>query len=163
PYNVYKAQDGHVAILCIRDGHWRNLVEAMKQPELLEDPRFETMQTRSEHMRLVDGTVEAWTSQLPKQKIFEIAQEHGVICSPVKDIKEVMEDEHLYMRGMLQMIEHPVLGEIPLPSTPLRFVGEDAPVPRPSRELGQDNESIYYELLGLNEAEVAELKAEEAI
>jgi len=163
PYNVYRARDGYVAIICIREGHWRNLVNAMQRPELLSDPRLADMTSRATNMELVDTLVEAWTSTLPKAEVFRIAQAHDIICAPVQDLADVLDDPHLLARGMLSKQMHPMLGEAVLPSTPLRFEGIVPPPLRMSRALGADNEVVYGELLGLSPNEVAQLRAADAI
>ncbi|HET6470198.1 MAG TPA: CoA transferase [Pseudomonadales bacterium] len=163
PYNVYRARDGYVAIICIREGHWRNLVEAMRRPELLTDPRFADMAARAKNMDAVDATVEAWTSTLDKDAVFRITQAHDIICAPVQDLDDVLDDPHLHARGMLNRVHHPLLGDAVLPSTPLRFEGVEPPPLRVSRDLGADNEAVYGELLGLSPNEVARLRRDEAI
>ncbi len=163
PYNVYRARDGWVAIICIREGHWRNLVDAMQRPELLDDPRFADMTARATNMDAVDTAVEQWTRGLDKDAVFRIAQAHDVICAPVQDLADVLDDPHLHARGMLSRVHHPSLGDVAMPSTPLRFEGVVPPAYRDSRELGADNERVYGELLGLSANEVARLRDTDAI
>jgi crotonobetainyl-CoA:carnitine CoA-transferase CaiB-like acyl-CoA transferase len=163
PYNVYRARDGYVAIICIREGHWRSLVAAMQQPALLDDPRFADMAARAANMDAVDAAVSNWTSGLDKDAVFRIAQAHDVICAPVSDLHDVLDDPHLHARGMLTRVAHPLLGDAVLPGTPLRFVGIEPPALRVSRALGADNESVYAELLGLSSETIAQLRAQDAI
>jgi crotonobetainyl-CoA:carnitine CoA-transferase CaiB-like acyl-CoA transferase len=163
PYNVYRAADGHVAIICIREGHWRALLDAMGRPELADDPRFADMRARAQHMDAVDAVVEAWTSRLPKADVFRIAQSHDVICAPVQDLVDVLDDPHLRARGMLLPMQHPLLGAAVLPTTPLRFEGIEPPPPQPCRALGQDNVAVYGELLGLAPDDVAALHDQDVI
>jgi crotonobetainyl-CoA:carnitine CoA-transferase CaiB-like acyl-CoA transferase len=158
PYNVYRAADGHVAILCIREGHWRNLVAAMGRPALATDVRFADMASRARNMAALDAEVEAWTSSLPRAEVFRIAQAHDVICAPVHDLDDVLRDPHLFARGALRRVHDEQLGEIALPSTPLRFEGVEPPAPRSAPRLGADNERIYGEWLGLTAAELTALK-----
>ena len=105
----------------------------------------------------------SWTSGLDKDAVFRIAQAHDVICAPVQDLHDVLDDPHLHARGMLTRITHPLLGDTVLPGTPLRFVGIEPPALRVSRALGADNESVYAELLGLSSETIAQLRAQDAI
>lgn len=163
PYNVYRAADGWVAIICIREGHWRGLIDAMARPELAADPRFADMRSRAAHMDEVDAVVEAWTRGLPKAEVFRVAQAHDVICAPVQDLADVLDDPQLLERGMLVRSQHPLLGAAVLPTTPLRFEGIDPPTPQPCRALGADNVAVYGELLGLDAGAVAALREHDAI
>ena len=127
PYNVYEAQDGHVAIICIREGHWRKLCEAMDQSELAKDTRFINMQTRSQNIDLVDEVVNAWTKQLTRKEITSRCQDQGVICAPVKTIAESVEDPHMIDRGALRKFKHGTLGEVSLFQTPIRYSDIEPP------------------------------------
>ena len=163
PYNVYAAADGHVAIICIREGHWQSLARAMGRPELLEDPRFESMKERSRNMQATDEAVEAWTSTLPKDEVFRICQEHDVICAPVQSLDDVLNDPHLLERGALAKLAHERYGHVTLPSTALRFEDVDPPPVTLPRHLGADNGSIYGDLLGLSRSDMDELAEAGAI
>ena len=163
PYNVYATSDGHVAIICIREGHWRKLLAAMGQPELADDPRFADMPARCKHMDDTDAAVEAWTRTLTKDEVFRKCQEHDVICAPVQSLDDVVNDPHLLARGALQKVAHPKFGEIAIPTTPLRFEDVDPPMPRLPRDLGQDNDAIYAEFFGYSAADIEALREEEVI
>ncbi len=163
PYNVYRAADGHVAIICIREGHWRNLVAAMDRPELLDRDEFADMPSRARNMEALDAEVEGWTSSLPKAEVFRIAQEHDVICAPVKSLEEVVNDPQLHARGTLEWVQHQTLGRIALCHSPLRFVDRELPALSEVPYLGADNREIYCGLFGLSEAELQALIDAEAV
>ena len=163
PFNVYAAKDGHVAIICIREGHWRKVVKAMGRPELLDQSEFATMADRSANMELLDAEVESWTLAHTKKELFDIAQANGVICAPVQDVKDLVNDPHLAERGSLQTVNVPTLGDVKMPKTALRFKGVEPPKLLSSPALGQDNVAIYGELLGLDAQAVEQLQKDEAI
>ena len=163
PYNVYAAADGHVAIICIRQRHWRSLLDAMGKPELAQDARFADMKARAANMAATDAVVEAWTSTLPKAQVFRICQDHDVICAPVQSLDDVLHDRHLLERGALHKLPHERFGEVILPSTPLRFEGESLPEVKLPRAAGADNAAVYGELLGLTTAEVGALAESNAL
>lgn len=163
PYNIYATADGHVAIICIREGHWRKLINAMGRSELADDERFENMATRAKNMELTDEVVESWSKTLSTQEVFEICQENEVICAPVQSVSDVLNDPHLIARGALQKLDHPELGPLMLPSTPLRFLNAEPPRAALPRAIGEDNEAIYGEMLGLSPESVQALRSNEAI
>ena len=154
PYNIYATRDGHVAIICIREGHWRKLTTAMERPELLEDDRFKDMETRSQSMERTDGIVQDWTQELSTQEVFERCQQFGVPCSPVQTLSEVLNDPHLRQRGMLKEISGRDSRPMMLFGTPIQFEDISPPNPTMPRKLGEDNETVYGELLGLNAEEI---------
>src|SRR5436190_2106681 len=158
PYNVFPTTDGHVAIHIVTEAHFQNLLKAMGREELADDPRFATNAGRVAHMDETDALVEAWTRTLGKMEVFACTKAYRIPCAPVRTAPEVMNDTHMHERGMLTRIEHPELGEIVVPTTPLRLHGTDGVAAGPSPTIGQHNAEIYGGWLGLSAAEIAELK-----
>lgn len=159
PYNVYQASDGYIALICVSETHWQSLLKAMGRTELAGDPRLETLKSRVEHMDFVDEVVTAWTAERTRAEIYQALTTHRVPCAPVRDLGEVVHDPHLHARGMLRHVDHPLLGPLVLPTSPMRY-GEPAPEIRPSKELGADSDSVFGDWLGLPADEIAALRAE---
>ena len=163
PYNVYPAADGHVAVHVVTEAHWKNLAQAMGRPELAEDARFATNADRIAHMDETDAVVAEWTCTLPKMEVFARLKAGRVPCAPVRTAPEVMHDRHMHERGMLVDIEHPELGPITLPTSPLRLHGLGKAPAGPSPRVGEHNAEIYGGWLGLSAGEIAALTAEGVI
>lgn len=163
PYNVYAAADGHVAIICIREGHWRNLARAMGRPELADHEAFADMAARCRNMDALDAEIESWTRTLAKADLFRIMQEHDVICAPVQSLEEVVNDPQLHQRGTLEWWDHPTLGRIALCHSPLRFAGAALPALSDVPDVGAQNRDLYCDLFGLSEDELAALQNDGAI
>jgi CoA:oxalate CoA-transferase len=81
----------------------------------------------------------------------------------VRTAPEVMHDPHMHERGMLEEIDHPELGRITVPTTPLRLHGLGKAPAAPSPRVGQHNAEIYGGWLGLSVVEIGALKAEGVI
>ena len=158
PYNVYPARDGHVAIICVVENHWGNLLTAMGRDDLRDDPRFATNADRARNMEETDAVVEGWTLSRSKAEVFEITREHRVPSAPVRDLIEVVNDEHMHQRGMLEWVDHPQLGRVVLPNSPMRFHGAERTTTVPSPELGADNDAIYGGMLGLSSKDIVMLR-----
>jgi CoA:oxalate CoA-transferase len=163
PYNVYPASDGHVALICNGDGHWRDLALAMGRPELADDPRFSSNAERCRNVAGVDAAVEAWTRTRTRADLFEIARQSRLPCAPVRTLAEVMNDPHMHERGMLNWIDHPQLGRVVLPDSPLRFHGATAPPLTPSRDLGADNAAVFRDWLGVSAEDLERFARDGAI
>jgi CoA:oxalate CoA-transferase len=163
PYNVYPCADGHVAIHIVTEGHWRNLLGAMGREELSEDPRFRTNAERIAHMDETDALVAKWTATLPKMAVFARLKAARVPSAPVRTAPEVMHDPHMHERGMLAEIDHPELGPITVPTSPLRLHGLGRAPAAPSPTIGQHNAEIYGGWLGLSAGEIAALQEAGAI
>jgi Predicted acyl-CoA transferases/carnitine dehydratase len=163
PYNVYPAADGWVAMFCVSEAHFTALATAMDQPSLTSDPRFTSLKTRVAHMDELDALISSWTSVHPKNDLLEIMNRHRVPCAPVREIDEVVNDPHMHSRGTLRHVEHPDLGNIVLPTGPMRYGDSNTPDLIPSKDVGADNKSVYCGWLGCSEQEYDDMTSSGAI
>jgi crotonobetainyl-CoA:carnitine CoA-transferase CaiB-like acyl-CoA transferase len=159
PYNVYPATDGWIAIIVVTEDHWDRLLRAMGQEALIGDPRFRSNPDRVTHMAEVDRLVTDWTSRHSRAELEALTRQHGVPAAPVRTLEEVLNDAGMHERGMLRWVDHPEVGRVVLPSTPLRIA--DAPPPdfAPSPFLNQHEAEILGGMLGLDEAEREAIRA----
>jgi crotonobetainyl-CoA:carnitine CoA-transferase CaiB-like acyl-CoA transferase len=159
PYNVYPATDGWIAIIVVTEDHWDRLLRAMGQEALIGDARFRTNPDRVKHMAEVDRLVTAWTSAHSRAELEALTRQHGVPAAAVRTLEEVLNDPGMHERGMLRWVDHPEVGRVVLPSTPLRIEGAPPPPFAPSPFLNQHEEEVLGGLLGLDEAEREALRA----
>jgi formyl-CoA transferase len=160
PYNVYPTKDGYVVFNCPGDHHFRSVLDVMGRPDLKQDPRFLTRSTRVANFAAVDELIESWTKTLPKNEVARRMLAAKVPCAPVRDLVEVMHDENMHARGSLQWIDHPTLGRVVLPHSPLVFEGTERRAIEPSRPLGAGNDEVFGDWLGHSTEELAAYKVE---
>ncbi len=163
PYNAFQTKDGWVAVHVVTEAHWQNLLRAMGRADLLDDPRFSTNAARTANMAGTEALVTAWTIGLTKVEVVAAAKRYRIPVAAVRNPVEVMNDAHMHERGMLQRIDHPSLGPIIVPNSPLRLHGADRVEPLASPALGQHNAAVYGEWLGLGPDEVEALRRAGAI
>ncbi|MDQ8728226.1 CoA transferase [Bradyrhizobium sp. LHD-71] len=163
PYNVYPTKDGYVVLNAPGDQHFRAILDVMGRSDLKDDPRFVTRSTRVVHFSDVDALIENWTKTLAKSEVAERMLAASVPCAPVRNLSEVMHDENMHARGSLQWIDHPDLGRVVLPHSPLVFEGTERRGIEPSLPLGASNEAIFGDWLGHSNEELAELKKDGVI
>ena len=142
--------------------HWTRLCEAMGKPELLDDPRFVDGHSRLQHKTEIEALVAEWTQQFTKQEVMERIGGAGVPAGAVFDIKDLLNNPDMRRRGIISTVNHPQRGEVSLPVWPVKMSGssvklETAPL------LGQHNEEVYAELLGMTPADVASLQRDGAV
>ena len=160
PYNVYECVDGHVAIICVTEVHWTNLLDVVGRSELADDPRFATQALRAQHEDDVDAAVAPWLRERSKYEVAATLKENRVPAAPVRDLLEVTADAHMHERGMLHYVEHPEMGKVVLPSSPLRFAGSTPPGLLLEPDIGQHTDAILSDWLGMEEISVAALKVD---
>jgi formyl-CoA transferase len=154
PYNAYAARDGYVVINAPGDRHFRAILEVMGRSDLADDPRFATRGARVANMAAVDALVEGWTSTQTRAEAADRLLAASVPCAPVRELAEVILDRNMHARGSLQWLDHPELGRVVLPHSPLVFEGADRRPLRPSERLGASNAAVFGTWLGHSDAEL---------
>ena len=154
PYNAYRTKDGYVVLNAPGDHHFRMILEVMGRVDLKDDPRFLSRSARVDHFADVDELIESWTKTLAKNEVAKRMLAAKVPCAPVRDLSEVMNDENMHARGSLQWIDHPELGRVVLPHSPLVFEGADRVPIQPSLPLGASNDAIFGDWLGHSKEEL---------
>jgi len=160
PYNVYPTTDGYVVLNAPGDQHFRSILDVMGKTDLKEDPRFLTRSARVANFAAVDELIESWTKTLTKDEVARRMLAATVPCAPVRNLSEVMHDENMHARGSLQWIDHPSLGRVILPHSPLVFEGLERRPIQPSLSLGASNDAVFGDWLGHSEEELAAYKAD---
>ena len=158
PYNVYATSDGYVVLNCPGDHHFRAVLDVIGRPELKDDPRFASRSSRVVNFQAVDELIESWTKTATKHEVAKRLLAAAVPCAPVRNLVEVMNDDNMHARGSLQSIDHPQLGRVALPHSPLVFEGTPRLPLQPSRPLGSRNDEIFGEWLGHSEQELSAWK-----
>jgi CoA:oxalate CoA-transferase len=163
PYNFYRARDGYVAVLTTTEDQWQRLLIAMGRSELQHDPRYASNKARLQNLAQTDALVESWTAGLTRADVFAEAKRVGVPAAAVRELDEIMRDAHMHERGMLVWLDHPEIGRVVVPRSPIRYHGSDWPELRPAPGLGQHNDEIYGGWLGLDATELEQLRRDKTI
>lgn len=160
PYNVYPTNDGYIAILCVGETHWKSLLAAMQRNDLANDERFVNLKARVANIDAVDALVGEFAGRYAKEDLFKLLMQHRVPSAPVRDLQDVIHDPHMLARRAIEWIDHPDLGKVPVPNSPIRYGGSEPLAIVPSRQLGQDNEAVYGDWLGLAKEDIDQLRVD---
>lgn len=163
PYSIYPTKDGHVAILCIGEHHWRALATIMGRPELVDDPRYATKPARVRVMNEVDAMVGEWSRSRDTETVFSTVRAGGIPCAPVRNLREVIDDPYFRERGLIQDQDVPGIGRLPLIHTPMYFADERRLPLENAPALGADNDRVYGRWLGHDADEIETLRREGVI
>lgn len=163
PYNAYATRDGYLVVNAPADHHWQAILQVIGRTDLKDDERLTTRTARVQNAELVDELLETWSRGQGRDEAAQAMLARAVPCAPVRNLREVMNDENMLARGSLQRVNHPSLGWVNLPHSPLNMVGLPRMPLVPHRELGECNAEIYGKWLGHSAEELAELQEKGAI
>ena len=165
PHNNYPCAeaDRWVAIAVGSNAEWQSFCAALGQPEWCAESRFADHQSRLQHLAELDAHVAAWTGQYTAQEITDQLQAHGVAAMPVMNIEDQFLDPHLQERQAYLDVEHPHVGAEWLYGMPWLLGETPGGIRTPAPLLGQHNEYIFQELLGVSAAEMGRLAEAQVI
>lgn len=161
PYDSFKAKDGSMVIGAGNDKLWQKLCVIMGQPELGLKPEFDTNWKRVQAHAEVKVIVEAWTVTKTAKEIVDALLDAGVPAAPINNIEQVVNDPHIAgAREMFVEVDHPVAGKMKITGSHIKLSDTKPGVKIPSPTLGQHNDQVYKELLGLSVEDIAAMKAD---
>ncbi|MBB6449998.1 formyl-CoA transferase/succinyl-CoA--D-citramalate CoA-transferase [Geomicrobium halophilum] len=165
PSNIYRtADDTYIVIGANADAVFRRLCEAMGEPELAEHPDYATHEARGKNQKVLDVRIEEWTSSLNANVALQRLEKHGVPSGMIYTVKDIVEDRHYQERDMIIPIEHPELGEFPMPGVVPKLSRTPGQIKQPGASiLGEHNKDVYEKLLGLSENYLTELNEDNVI
>lgn len=160
PSNTYPCSDGReVVIGANSDRLYETLMRCIGRDDLAEDPRLRHNDGRSAHAELIDDAIGAWTGARTHDQALRDLEEAGVPVGPIYTAADIAADPHYAARNML----------VSLPTPDGRPLSVPAVVPLMSRtpaysralgpDLGQHNDEVYGQWLGLSEQEQERLRA----
>jgi formyl-CoA transferase len=160
PLDNYPTADGtYVCVVAGSDANFKRLCAAMGRPELTQDPRFDTLAHRADHGDEINGIVAAWTSGLPAGEVTARCVEHDVPVGTAYTAADIFADVHMAERGDLVPVDDPVIGAVRQQAPFPRLTNHPTPVPAGAPRLGEHNHQVWCGLVGLSDAELADLAA----
>ena len=165
PYDSFKAKDGNFVIGCGNDKLFNLLcTKVLHREDLLTDPRFLSNAQRCENHAALKVEVEKWSTTLTKEEAYEAINAAGVPTSPINDLYQVSHDPHIVEdREMFIPVKHPVIGDMRVNGNPVKLLDMMPEVRTCAPALGQHNEEIYGQLLGMDKAQLEALEEDHVI
>jgi crotonobetainyl-CoA:carnitine CoA-transferase CaiB-like acyl-CoA transferase len=159
PYQVFEAADGHVIVAVGNDGQFAKFCEAAGRPDLAADPRFTRNADRVRHREVLVPLLEPIVRRHAVARWVEMLDAAGVPCGPINDIAHALADPQVAARGMRIDLPHPLAGSVPLVANPIRLSETPVAYERPPPLLGEHTDEVLRDLLQMNAADIARLRA----
>ena len=166
PQGVYPTADPEelIAVAIPSDAHWRSLRALMGEPDWACDPALDSAPGRRARHDAVDAGLEDWLAGQSRAAILDRLLAAGIPASEVINAHALMPNRQLEARGFFQTLEHPRSGKVRYPGWPMAFSGLPRALHRrPPPTLGQHNDEILGDELGLDSDELARLREEKII
>jgi crotonobetainyl-CoA:carnitine CoA-transferase CaiB-like acyl-CoA transferase len=164
PSGVYPCAgtDRWVALAAPTEETWRAFCEVSKRG-WLTDSRFTDAAARRENRAALDSVIGEWTVRFQTEMLEQLLQGAGVPVHRVATSTDLLADPQLKARQHIVYLEHPRLGTVPFETSRMRFSRTPATVAWPGPEIGQHNDHVLREMLGMTDEEITELVIDEAL
>lgn len=158
PHGAYPCQgdDQWCAIAVENDQHWGGLRRAMGEPDWAKDARFDKAAGRLAHQDEIETKLSEWTRTRPPKEVMDALVSEGVPAGVVQRSSDLQRDPQLAHRGFFQYLDHQEMGNIPYTGHQFRISGYDSGPRFPAPVMGQHNDQVLREVLGMTEEEVTE-------
>lgn len=159
PHNLYRCagNDDWVAVCCVDEAEWAALARiAGIDPD---DERFATAADRKANEAELDKLIGAWTRERDQWDVTELLQAAGVPAFPSLSSRSLEVNPHLVERGLIERLDHPVVGQMSHVGIPWRLTDGTNGVRSPAPTLGQHTHEVLTDLLGLAPDEIAAFEA----
>jgi len=156
PYGCYKCsgEDRWCVIAVSTEDEWQSFRRVLGNPAWAEDEKFASFATRKEHKEILDRHIDKWTSGQTAEKVADRLQQEGIAAGVVQNAENLANDPQLTAGDFFRSLNHPRLGEIKTDTYPLNFKNCGKATWQASPLLGEANQYVFGELLGMKKTTI---------
>jgi benzylsuccinate CoA-transferase BbsF subunit len=160
PHGVFAAagEERWIALAVHSDDDWKRLRAALADPVWARSPELDRLDGRLAGIDAIEAGIAAWARERNAEEAVAQLRSAGLDAALVEDMQDLLADDQLAHRGHFNELAHPVLGRHVVEANGMRFSDSPMRFERPAPCLAADSEHVYREILGLADAELAELK-----
>lgn len=159
PHGVYpcRGADRWVAIAVKNEDQWKCFCDVVGHPAWTGEARFATVIGRKKHEDEMDKLIGEWTRAFTAEQVMTLMQEGGVPAGVVQTPEDLLNDPQMKHRQHFRVLTHPEIGPHSYHAPAYKLSESPCEIKRASPTLGQDNEYVYKELLGMTDDDIADM------
>ena len=160
PANTFKAKDGvWLHMVAGNNAHFPRFARMIGKPELLDDPRFSTLEQRMENVDAIEAIAAEWIGARNADEVLAALRVAELPSARIRTIEEVANDPYMREAGHIVDVVHPRAGVVPMQGPPVGLSTTPTAVRRPPPVLGEHVSEVLHDWLSLDDAEIDRLKA----
>ena len=163
PWQAFECADGYIVIATRQEVFWTRLCDALEAPELAADPRFASNPERVANREALIPILEDILAKRSVGDWIARFREGDIPAAPVNNLDGVFAEPPVAERDMIVEYEHPQAGKVRLPGNPIKMSGMEGTISKPAPMLGEHTDQLLADLLGLDAAAIAALRAAGAV
>lgn len=164
PHGIFpcKGDDRWISIAVLNENEWQALIQAMGAPEWTGMDIFSSMEKRIANIDDLHKRMADWTAGFDDRELTEKLQSCNVAAAPVLNVADLLTDPQYKARGTYIEVQHPLGFKETIYGSYVKTSGFDANI-QPGPAIGQDNEKVFKQILGMSEEQYDQLVADKVI
>jgi crotonobetainyl-CoA:carnitine CoA-transferase CaiB-like acyl-CoA transferase len=163
PSAAFVCSDGKWVQITGADQHWTPLCRLLGLEDWADDPMLAKNAQRLARREEVMAGLARAIALLSRDELCRRCDKVGVPAGQILNVQEILSNEHVAARGMVDSFKHPLIGNFPYLRLPFQFQGFDNPSAQRPPLLGEQTDTVLKERLGLSPERVAHLRRESVI
>ncbi len=164
PTGIFRCRNDEFVSIMVMPHQWPLMVKAMKMPELADDVRFRDARARRDNNAALKDVIENWLAGFAsRDEAIAALEAERVTCAPVLTLHEAMTHPHLRERGTVRRVTDRDIGTFDIPGLAAKFSRWTPETAIRADRLGEHNEEILRDILGLNDTDILELYRDKTI
>ena len=157
-YPVYPCKDGFIRVIALTPRQWDALVRVLDNPDVLQTEEWRSFMYRIGNADDLYALMLEFTTKYTMRELFEAGRREGVPIAPILSIADFYNSPHTKAREYFVEVDHPVAGEADYPGPPYKWTETPAVIRHPAPCLGEHNEEVYCQELGLSKDDLVALR-----
>ncbi|MGH9824298.1 MAG: CaiB/BaiF CoA transferase family protein [Blastocatellia bacterium] len=163
PSDIYRVRDGWIVVPTIGDGMFRRWARLVKREDLIDDPRFSDDMTRAANVDAITEIMTVWCADRTRDQAMSELEQARIPFGPIYSLEEVLSDDQVAARGLLEYVEYPSAKKpVLIAAPPARLSRTPGEIRHRAPTLGEHTEEILAEL-DFSAEEIARFRSEGVI
>jgi benzylsuccinate CoA-transferase BbsF subunit len=164
PHGVFPCagDDRWISIAVPSEQEWECLKSVMDNPEWAQGDAYSSLEKRLENIDELHTRLAGWTAGFDDYELTEKLQARGVAAAPVLNVADLLNNPHYKARGTFVEVTHPLGFDETIYGAYVKTSRTEAVV-KPGPWIGQDNERVFKEILGMDDERYQQLIEEKVI
>jgi formyl-CoA transferase len=158
PYQAIRCADGYITLGAANDRLFQRLCDLLGHPEWAADPDYANDTLRVRNRAALIERIETISATEPRRYWLERLEAHGIPCGPINNYAEAFADPQIRARDMIAAVDHPTLGRLRMPGSPIKMSATPPSVTRRGPLLGEHTREVLREA-GCSDEEIARIVA----
>ncbi|MBU1206165.1 MAG: CoA transferase [Proteobacteria bacterium] len=157
PFQIFPTQDGYIVLITVPEEDWRKFCKVAGREDWLSDSRFQSPADRIANYAAFEPLMNELMKTKTTAEWLALLEPQEIMCGPVNDIAQVVNDPHIRAREMIVEVEHRRVGKLKVIGTPMKFSRTPCKIEKACPDVGEHTVEVLSGMLGMSPEESEKL------